>query len=211
MRVIFLSRNADVGSSMLSFLYKQPCEVVYSYMGGKPIAELPPFPEYDLGIGYLYAQRIPQSELKTPYKWVNFHPAPLPEYRGRNVAYRAIMDKADGFGATIHYMDAGFDTGEIIECVEIPILIHYNAGDLVNLAYKELARLFEKWLPQLLKGKVPSTPQPSRQHHSPKPPIEDMVEITPKQALSIRALTVHPQHHAIVMAGGRRYKIVPED
>src|SRR5688500_1816660 len=63
---------------------------------------------YDIGISFLYPHKVPKEHLDG-HTWINFHPAPLPLYRGRNVAYHAIMNGTGSFGGTIHYMDENFD------------------------------------------------------------------------------------------------------
>lgn len=45
---------------------------------------------------------------------INLHCAPLPEYRGCNGVAHAIMNGDSAFAATLHYMDAGIDTGPVI-------------------------------------------------------------------------------------------------
>lgn len=45
---------------------------------------------------------------------LNLHLAPLPEYRGCNQFSFAILDKAKWFGATLHEINEGIDSGDII-------------------------------------------------------------------------------------------------
>lgn len=207
-RVIYLS-NTDDGKEMLEHLKTLPCELVLVDTENRPGWT---FPKYDLGIGYLYSHKIPESEFTVPYKWVNFHPAPLPEYRGRNLAYHAIMEEAKEFGATVHYMDKDFDTGEIIEVMRFPIKPSDTAGDLVRVSKIMLKRLFKWNMPEILKGKVPSTPQVPDGHYYKRMQIDEEVFLMPDgfEAKRVRALTVTPKHHAYVTVGGIRYYLVPE-
>lgn len=46
---------------------------------------------------------------------LNFHAAPLPEFGGFGTYNRAVIEGHDRFGATCHYMDTGFDTGDILK------------------------------------------------------------------------------------------------
>jgi len=55
---------------------------------------------------------------------LNAHPGLLPRYRGVDVVPRAVLN-GDPVGATVHYVDAGIDTGRIVSRVEVPI----RAGD----------------------------------------------------------------------------------
>jgi methionyl-tRNA formyltransferase len=51
---------------------------------------------------------------------VNMHPALLPAYRGPNVL-RQFYDAAPEIGATLHWMDAAFDTGRILSQHRAPL------------------------------------------------------------------------------------------
>ena len=56
-----------------------------------------------------------------PQKIINTHPSLLPKYPGLN-SYQEVLAAGDTIhGCTIHYVDAGIDTGEIIEQGECAI------------------------------------------------------------------------------------------
>lgn len=205
-RVVYLSRG-KWGPSLLRWLRDLPCEVVYADTENRRVEK---FPEYDLGISFLYGYRIPAAELDGRKVWVNFHSAPLPELRGMGIAYHAIMQGTAQFGATIHYMDSGLDTGQLIEVRRFPIRPHHTAGDLVQRSHRLLIHLFRKHLPAILNGKVPSTPQGPGAYYG-RTVLPVYVELEEPQERLIRALTVHPVHHARVRIGGRSYRIVPEE
>ena len=203
-RVIFLS-STPLGEEMLAWIKDQPCRVVYSRTDDGPVEAFPPC---DLGLAFLYTRRIPADQVRAPHRWVNFHPGPLPEFRGRNLAYHAIMEGSSFFGASVHYMDEGLDTGEVIETVRFPIEPGHTAGDLVCLSHAALEGLFQKHVPALLLGRVPSSPQGSGRYF-PKEAIDDTVVLTDEQARKVRAVTVPPRFHATALVGGRRFRIVP--
>ena len=48
-------------------------------------------------------------------KVINIHPSILPAFRGLNAVQKAIENKVKYTGCTIHYVDKGIDTGEIID------------------------------------------------------------------------------------------------
>jgi len=202
---VFLSRG-NWGPSLLRWLKQHPCEVVYSDTENRRVET---FPDYDLGIAFLYGHRIPPSEFGGRKVWVNFHSAPLPELRGSQVAYHAIMQHVPHFGASIHYMDPDLDTGELIEVLRFAIKPHHTAGDLVRRSHRLLLRLFRKHIPALLRGKVPSTPQGPGTYYS-KSRLPVYVDLNEGQERLIRALTVHPLYNALVKVGGRSYRIIPE-
>lgn len=53
-----------------------------------------------------------------PRHIVNIHPSLLPKYRGLDAVGQALNEKETIYGLTIHYVDEGMDTGEII--VQVP-------------------------------------------------------------------------------------------
>ena len=57
----------------------------------------------------------------TPMGFINCHAGELPFYRGRNILNWALINDAKQFGVTVHYIDEGIDTGDIIEQTVVPI------------------------------------------------------------------------------------------
>ena len=53
---------------------------------------------------------------------LNIHPSLLPKYPGKAAWEQALADKAEMTGCTVHYVDAGVDTGEVIMQEEVAIL-----------------------------------------------------------------------------------------
>ena len=49
-----------------------------------------------------------------PLKTINCHAGKLPFYRGRNILNWALINDEKEFGITVHYIDEGIDTGDII-------------------------------------------------------------------------------------------------
>ncbi len=47
-------------------------------------------------------------------KIINIHPSLLPKYRGLDAIGQAMQNGEEEIGVTIHYVDAGMDTGRII-------------------------------------------------------------------------------------------------
>lgn len=205
-RIVFVSRG-KWGPSLLRWVKGLSCDVVFADTENRRIDQ---FPDYDLGISFLYGHRIPASEFEKKRTWINFHSAPLPELRGVGMAYHAIMLGAPEFGASVHYMNAGLDTGELIEVQRFAIKPYHTAGDLVRRSHRLLIRLFRKHIPAILRGTVPSTPQGPGRYYS-RETLPVFVELTEEQGRLIRALTVHPLHHAHLRIGGRSYRIIPDD
>ncbi len=209
-KVLYCSSGA-LGHELCDWLNKIDVEIVGIHNFDVPITTYPD--DYDLGVSFLYTHRIPADHV-AKYQWINFHPGPLPEMRGRNLAYYAIMNSMKEFGATLHYMDANFDTGPIIEVRRFPILDTYTAGDLVNLAHKELENMFKIYLPRFANREtIPAKAQqyePIPGTYYRKNKIEDLVTLQPSQEKRVRALTVPGRYYARVEIGGQSYRLVSE-
>jgi methionyl-tRNA formyltransferase len=54
----------------------------------------------------------------------NLHPGPLPAYAGLNAPSWAIYNGEDRHGITLHWMDAGIDTGAVAYAEQFPIAEH---------------------------------------------------------------------------------------
>lgn len=83
---------------------------------------------------------------------INLHMAPLPEYRGCNQFSFAILDEVALFGTSIHLLESGIDSGDILFEKRFAIeknLFVYELYDLTLAASKQL--FLESW-PKLLKA-----------------------------------------------------------
>ena len=56
-----------------------------------------------------------------PHKIINLHPALLPKFPGRHGIEDAFAAGVSETGVTIHYIDAGIDTGQIIAQRKVPV------------------------------------------------------------------------------------------
>lgn len=69
----------------------------------------------DLFVSMSFNQIIRPPLLSAPpLGFINCHAGALPKYRGRNVLNWAIINDEPEFGVTVHYIDEGIDTGDII-------------------------------------------------------------------------------------------------
>ncbi|MDY0292124.1 MAG: phosphoribosylglycinamide formyltransferase [Desulfuromonadaceae bacterium] len=57
-----------------------------------------------------------------PHRIMNIHPALLPAFPGLHVQKKALESGAKFAGCTVHFIDAGVDTGPIIAQAVVPIL-----------------------------------------------------------------------------------------
>ena len=193
------------------FLKNQQCSISFSNTENTEIKDFRNI-EYDLGISFLYTYKIPASEFEKNKIWLNFHPGPLPAYRGRNLCYHAIMNGAKQFGATLHYMNKDFDTGNIIEVITFPIQSHFTAGDLSKLSKNALAQLFKKYIPIFLLGdEVKGKEQKEGGIYYKKTSIDGSIILPLEDQLKVKALTVSPDFYAHTTIDGKKYYIVSEN
>lgn len=61
---------------------------------------------------------------------LNIHPSLLPKYKGKHAVDQALESGDPTTGTTVHYVDAGMDTGQVIAQRECPIHEHDTVSDL---------------------------------------------------------------------------------
>ena len=69
-------------------------------------------------------------------KIINIHPSILPAFKGLNAVKKAL-EKVKYTGCTIHYVDKGVDTGEIIDQRIVKVLKTDNEERLAKKILKE--------------------------------------------------------------------------
>jgi len=70
---------------------------------------------------------------------INCHAGKLPFYRGRNVLNWVLINDEKEFGITVHFIDEGIDTGDIILQKTYPISDMDDYSTLLDRAYLECA------------------------------------------------------------------------
>ena len=109
----------------------------------------------DLFISLSYDQIIRKDLLKLPPKgFINCHAGALPFYRGRNVLNWVLINGESEFGITVHYIDEGIDTGDIILQKNYPIYLSDNYNTLLERSYDYCSDLLMKSLLMIVDNKV---------------------------------------------------------
>jgi methionyl-tRNA formyltransferase len=105
-----------------------------------------PKTNFDLGVSYCYPRKISKSLLSIPKKgFVNYHPAPLPKYKGPTELDDAIKNKETDWGVTVHHMNEEYDSGEIIKMKQIKLHEHpTSAQELGAVSHYFLFDLFKE-------------------------------------------------------------------
>jgi phosphoribosylglycinamide formyltransferase 1 len=71
--------------------------------------------------GYMRMIKAPLLDA-FPRRIINIHPSLLPAFPGLEAWKQAVVAGANKSGCTVHYVDAGMDTGEIIAQAEVAVL-----------------------------------------------------------------------------------------
>lgn len=170
---------------------------------------------FDLTVSFLYGKILPYSFIQAVrYGCINFHPAPLPDYKGRAGCSFAILDKLNEWGCTAHYIDAGIDTGNIISVKRFPIEWKTETGvSLKRKTVDVLKELYREVLNDVLEedGAINSTCQQSGsgRYVSKKDMLEAM-EIKPGDDVDakIQAFWFPPHEGAYITVNHKRYMLI---
>jgi len=114
----------------------------------------------DFLVSHLYKHRVGPGVLgRFPGRAVNLHHALLPWNRGLDSILWSVVDGTPK-GVTIHHMDTGIDTGDIIAQREL----RFAGTETLKQAWArfeaDLLELFRECWPAIREGNCPATPQP---------------------------------------------------
>ena len=90
---------------------------------------------------------------------LNIHGSMLPKFRGRAPVNWAILHGARESGATLHYMTARADAGDIVDQLAVPILENDEAREVFNKVTVAAELILARSLPGLIAGTAPRLPQ----------------------------------------------------
>jgi phosphoribosylglycinamide formyltransferase 1 len=97
--------------------------------------------------GYMHLLR-PGFLARFPGRVVNVHPAPLPAFPGAHPLEDVLAAGVDAAAATVHFVDEGIDTGEVIASEPVPVL----EGDTVETLRERVHAAEHRLLPQVVRG-----------------------------------------------------------
>ena len=173
----FLSNRKDTKISLV-ITYELPLDKTYSYESVlehcnnkkipvinpktvtqdviEKIVELNP----DIIFSLYYRRILPKEIINLPRMGcINIHPSALPNYRGPVPTAWAIENGEKDFGITLHYMDEGIDTGDILY-QEIFEIGEYETGyELYTRAMVLGFDIFKRKYESILNGSLLAIPQ----------------------------------------------------
>jgi methionyl-tRNA formyltransferase len=108
---------------------------------------------------------VPKAMIDIPkYTAINYHPSLLPKYRGGSAIHWAIINGETETGVTIHYIDAGIDTGDIIIQERVPISPEDTVASLYfERLYPIGVRMIAETVRMIGEGKAPRIKQDDSQ------------------------------------------------
>ena len=89
-----------------------------------------------------------------PLGTINCHAGKLPFYRGRNILNWALINDEKEFGISVHYVDDGVDTGDLILQRMFPIGDDDDYSSLLSVAYRECPLILFESLKLIYAGSV---------------------------------------------------------
>ena len=96
-----------------------------------------------------------------PLKTINCHAGKLPFYRGRNILNWALINDESEFGITVHYVDEGIDTGDIVVQRSYPITDEDDYSTLLERAYEACSTNLYEAIKDIQQGSVTRVVQKS--------------------------------------------------
>ena len=94
-----------------------------------------------------------------PLSSINCHAGKLPFYRGRNILNWVLINNDNEFGITVHYIDEGIDTGDIILQRSFHITDEDTYATLLARAEKECSHILYEAINQIQSGTAKRIPQ----------------------------------------------------
>ena len=170
--------------------------------------------EVDVVVSFLFWERIREPLISAPrIGCLNFHPAPLPDIRGLGGYNVAIVEGMPEWGVSAHFVDADFDTGDLVAVERFPIDL--DAETAYSLDVKSQERLYEVFvavMDRALAGdELPRTAQGEGRYIT-REEFEELRRIRPGDDVErkIRAFWYPPHPGATVEVAGRELTLVDD-
>lgn len=104
----------------------------------------------DLLLVSLEYDRIIRVDRFRSRRLFNIHFSALPKYRGVFTSIWPLLNGESQAGVSLHFMDAGADTGDVIDQLHFALAEYTTARQLYDLYLDTGLTLFRTWLPRLL-------------------------------------------------------------
>lgn len=193
--------------------YRTPLELDINMMSLREAMEWRP----GLVITAYYHRMLPASVFNLPPlgAW-NLHLADAERYRGAYPSIRALSNGDETYAVTLHRIDSGIDTGDILDKLVFPIPPGSTGRDLYCLMVEKGVELFRGQWEHLLSGEALNMTRPqngSRADTMRRKDLSHLLNPDREFINRVRALTFPPFPPPYFVCSGRRYVVVedPED
>lgn len=169
--------------------------------------------DFDLGLSMLYWRILKEGFINTPKLGVvNFHPAPLPDFKGTAGYNVAILEGLEKWRVTAHYVDENVDTGPIINSLSLSISAEREtAQSLEKRCQPLLFELFKSVVGEILSSEsmLPTTPNEGGRYIT-RDEMEAMKEVKQGDdvARKIRAFWFPPYDGAYKIINGVKCTLI---
>ena len=153
---------------------------------------------YDADLGVVLGTRVLKPVIfQVPrLGCVNLHKGSVPDYRGMPPGFWELFDGARTAGITVHFVDQGLDTGDIIETSEVSVRRLETPESLVEQLDQEGARALGRAVCRIASGDFQAVKQPaSTAKPRTKPTRVEVAELHRRNPHLLR-----PQSDAAVLA-----------
>ena len=114
----------------------------------------------DFVFSFYYRHLLPDAMIAVARRGaLNMHGSLLPRYRGRAPVNWAVLHGETETGATLHYMVARADAGDIVDQMSVPILPDDTAAEVMRKVTVAAEVVLVRSLPALVAGTAPRRPQ----------------------------------------------------
>lgn len=93
---------------------------------------------------------------------LNLHFAPLPRYRGVAPIHWALRNHESEHGVTLHHIDSGVDSGDVVAIRRFPVANDTTARELYDISVREGTALFRSTWPSVVREEAPRQAQAER-------------------------------------------------
>jgi methionyl-tRNA formyltransferase len=168
----------------------------------------------DVVISFLYWRLIREPLISLGrVGCLNFHPAPLPDFRGLGGYNVAILEGLGEWGVSAHFVDQGFDTGDLVEVERFRFDSETATAFSLDLMSQEhLLALFKRTMERALAGdELPRRPQREGRYMN-RAEFDDLRRVRPGDDLErkLRAFWYPPYPGALIEVDGRELTLVDE-
>ncbi len=142
---------------------------------------------------------------------INFHPAPLPEYKGTAGYNLAILDQKTEWAATAHYVDKEIDTGRIIDKFSFSIDPEQDTAQTLEAKTQPfLLSLYKKIMKKILQNRTLETVENIGGNYVSRREMEQLKELKSDDDWDrkIRAFWFPPYTGAFIEKNGNKYTVI---